>query len=61
MDENLYRELLEAYDKKLDKFANLLRSASHALRSYQHGNSSPDLAEETADAIDKAVTNEREP
>jgi hypothetical protein len=35
----------------------LLRAASHALRSYQHGNSSPELAAEVADAIDAALAN----
>jgi hypothetical protein len=34
--------------------AELLTAAEHALRSYQHGNASPDLAEEVADAIAKA-------
>jgi len=37
---------------------DLLRAAVaavHALRSYQYGNSAPDLAEEIADALDKAV------
>lgn len=33
----------------------LLTGASHALRSYQHGNASPDLAAEIADAIDAAL------
>jgi hypothetical protein len=31
--------------------AELLTAAEHALRSYQHGNASPDLAKEVADAI----------
>jgi len=30
-------------------------AAVHALRSYQHGNSSPELAEEIADALDSAI------
>ena len=33
----------------------LLIAASHALRSYQHGNSAPDLAKEIADKIDEAT------
>lgn len=33
----------------------LLRTAEKALRSYQYGNASPDLAEEIADAIAKTV------
>lgn len=31
----------------------LLIAANHALRSYQYGNASPDLAEEVADKIDE--------
>jgi hypothetical protein len=31
------------------------RAAVHALRSYQHGNSAPDLAESVADAVEKAI------
>jgi hypothetical protein len=38
----------------------LLIAAGHALRSYQHGNSSPDLAEEIADEIDKFFEEGRE-
>lgn len=33
----------------------ILRAASHALRSYQHGNASPDLAAEVADAVDYRI------
>lgn len=33
------------------KLVALLIAAAHALRSYEYGNSSPDLAEEMADAI----------
>jgi hypothetical protein len=33
----------------------LLRVASHALRSYQSGNSSPDLAQLVADSCDAAL------
>ena len=33
----------------LDATAKALNAAIHALRSYQHGNASPDLAEEIAD------------
>lgn len=31
------------------------RSAVSALRSYQHGNSAPDLAKEVADAVEAAI------
>ena len=34
---------------------NLLRAASQALRSYQYGNGSPELAESIADKIDAAL------
>lgn len=37
----------------MTKSREYLIAAMHALRSYQHGNSSPDLAEEIADAIEK--------
>lgn len=33
----------------------LLRAAFHALRSYQFGNGSPDLAKSTADAIEERL------
>ena len=39
------KELLEA-----------CKTALKALRSYQYGNSSPDLAEEVADAIEEVIT-----
>lgn len=32
-----------------------LKAAHHALRSYQYGNSSPELAEQTADACAAAI------
>jgi len=38
----------------------LLTAASHALRSYQYGNASPDLAESIADRIDAAIQQERD-
>jgi len=40
------------------EFGDLLKAAVaavHALRSYQHGNASPELAEEIADELEKAV------
>jgi hypothetical protein len=36
----------------------LLEAASHALRSYQYGNASEELAEEMADCIDEALKEE---
>lgn len=35
---------------------DICKAASAALRSYQYGNSSPDLAKEIADSIDAAIT-----
>jgi len=39
-------------DKELIEARRLLAAASHALRSYQYGNSATELAAEIADAID---------
>jgi hypothetical protein len=33
----------------------VLQAASHALRSYQYGNASTELAQSTADACDAAI------
>jgi hypothetical protein len=62
-----YREVVASFEKRLMEelerryqFVKLLRAASHALRSYQFGNSATELAEEFADAIDIAVANERD-
>jgi hypothetical protein len=38
-------------------FRPLLTSAVHALRSYEFGNASPDLAKEVADTLDKILAN----
>jgi len=38
------------------KESSLLKSASHALRSYQYGNASPDLAKMIADKIDEQLS-----
>lgn len=43
------------------EFHTLLTAASHALRSYQYGNSATDLAKEMADRIDKEIANGRQP
>jgi hypothetical protein len=55
------RELYEAHHRgtALIEARELLRAASHALRSYQCGNAAPDLAEEIADAIDKFLDQTR--
>jgi hypothetical protein len=39
----------------LSELFTVLLAAKRALRSYQYGNAAPDLAEETANAIDAAV------
>lgn len=38
---------------------NLLGAAGHALRSYQYHNASPDLAEEIANEIERALKGKR--
>lgn len=38
------------------RLSKLLKDASHALRSYQYGNSSTELAKTFADFIDTAIT-----
>ncbi len=38
-----------------------LVSANHALKSYQYGNGSPDLAEEVSKHIEQALANSEEP
>ena len=38
----------------------LLGAAGHALRSYQYGNASPDLAEEIANQIERALKDKRD-
>lgn len=46
---------LEARASKSEILVTALTGASHALRSYQYGNSSTELAEEIADACDEAL------
>lgn len=43
------------FESELSQLRKMLTAASHALRSYQHYNSSPDLAESIADEIDKLL------
>ncbi len=38
-----------------DEMLEAIKAASHALRSYQYGNSSEELAKEMADALDGIV------
>ena len=40
---------------KLTELLVLLKAASHALKSYQYGNSSPILAEEVSKKIDAVI------
>jgi hypothetical protein len=44
-------EWAEEWQTKVDLLAKMLRAAEAALRSYQHGNASTDLAQEVADGI----------
>lgn len=60
--ENDYRKRADiadiiARETAMDRagFLMVARSAVEALRSYQYGNSSPDLAEEIADALEAAI------
>lgn len=46
---------LVARASKCESLVTALTGASHALRSYQYGNSSTELAEEIADACDEAL------
>jgi len=43
-------ELARSVDE-IARMREALKAAGHALRSYQHGNSAPDLAKEIADRI----------
>lgn len=45
----------------MKELRTLLQAASHALRSYQHGNTAPDLAEQTANQIDLGLEESSEP
>ena len=40
-----------------DEFLKVVTAATHALRSYQYGNSSTELAEGMANKLDQAVKN----
>lgn len=40
------------FGEVMDEMRGLLVMAGHALRSYQHGNASSDLAKDSADKID---------
>ena len=54
----MYRSLEQQLREAQETIAQLtetLRAASHALRSYQYGNSSEELAEEMADKIDAVI------
>lgn len=44
-------ELAQSVDQ-IARMREGLKAAGHTLRSYQHGNSAPDLAKEVADRID---------
>ena len=56
MAEVLKRHIARCPEHPLSKAIATLKAASHSLRSYQYGNSAPDLAEEMADTIDAVVS-----
>jgi hypothetical protein len=41
---------------RIEELERVARAASHALKSYQYGNASPELAKQTADAIDGVLS-----
>lgn len=43
--------------KQRDELVRILKICSHALRSYQYGNSAVDLAEECANVADDSIRN----
>lgn len=49
---------LAACETEAKKLREIIKAASHALRSYQYGNSSSDLAKEIADQCDHILGNE---
>jgi hypothetical protein len=49
---------LEQDARRIADWRHLLHTASHALRSYEHGNGAPHLAATVADRIDAALTQE---
>ncbi len=53
--DELLDELRTPIEHERDRLRHALTGALHALRSYQHGNASPDLAEEVADACEAAL------
>lgn len=54
-------EVAEAQVSKIDDLRAALSAASSALKSYQYGNASPDLAEGIAEQIDALVSKATEP
>lgn len=48
-----WTESINEKNKEIEREMRLLKAALQALRSYQYGNSSPDLAKEIADKIDQ--------
>lgn len=54
------RDLLKMAMGENAHLREMLRVGSHALRSYQYGNGSTELAESTADAIDAELAKAKE-
>ena len=44
-----------AYQQRIAALEAALRGAWHALKSYEYGNSAPDLAKEAAEAIERVI------
>ena len=55
MADVLKRHIAQCPQHPMSKLVATLKAASHALRSYQYGNSASDLAEEMADKIDAVI------
>jgi histidinol-phosphate/aromatic aminotransferase/cobyric acid decarboxylase-like protein len=51
----LKRHIAHCPEHPMSKLVATLKAASHALRSYQYGNSATDLAQEMADSIDAVI------
>lgn len=53
-DEQRARDIIAAINER-ERLRELLKATVHAMRSYQHGNSSPDLADEIQLAVNAAL------
>jgi hypothetical protein len=53
--------LIGSMAERISALQKLLKAASHALRSYQYGNSATELAEEMANTVDAALAPQVKP